>query len=201
VHLKVFDTRLSQGQLIWVLSHGEFPPLSKARRLAAEIRYLRLLRVPIEEKKRGQGHGNRLTYNFDEFVELCIAIAAMRRGMRPKDVAAFYSENRRNIRSLCRQILEEIPEGALDATMPSSTRRIVIRRADERFLRLHDRYSQTPGRYEVIGPDEAKEFEDVFGKKEVFPDGAVRKLVPLTRILIEVARLAPTAPVVRPGPV
>src|SRR5579871_2990055 len=89
MHHKVFDTALSQGQLIWVLNHGEFPPEAKFQQLAAEIRYLRALGVPFEEAKRGLGRGNRLEYDFDEFVELCIAIAALRRGLRPKEVAEY----------------------------------------------------------------------------------------------------------------
>jgi hypothetical protein len=140
-----------------------------------------------------------LTYVFDEFLEIWLAIAALRRGVRPGDTAECLKRNRRDIRSLSREVLEQLPASAVERLAEKEWRASAELRAGERYLRIHDRHSETPGKFELIGL-EAKEVEDIFGMKEVFPDGTFRPLIPLTRLLVELAQLAPRAPEIRTGP-
>jgi hypothetical protein len=69
----------------------------------------------------------------------------------------------------------------------------------EHFLRLHNRYSDTPGHYEIVVPNTATTLDDVFGLRERFADGATVVEIPLTRLVLELVYWAQQAPVIRPG--
>lgn len=193
--MKVPVLRLSAGQVLRALGLGQEPDT----RTRNEVRYLRQLGVPHQEAKVGQGRGNRLTYGYEDLIEIGVAIFAMRRGMKPKDAATVLIKQRKTFRTLFRDALEQQPERALEAEWIKSRGRSVGILAEEMFLRLHDRYSAKPGSYQLIEPDRGADLADFLGMREVLPDGGARVLVPLTRIALELTYWALQAPQVPPG--
>jgi hypothetical protein len=71
---------------------------------------------------------------------------------------------------------------------------------NEIFIRLHDRYSDSPGRIETLGLDEMKELKGFFVLAETYPGEKARTLLPLTRLALELVAWAREAPVLKPGP-
>jgi hypothetical protein len=73
-------------------------------------------------------------------------------------------------------------------------------REDDLLLRLHDRFSSTPGKFEVMRQDEIQDVEGFAGMVERFSDGGSRRLIPLTHLVQRLVRLSEEAPATRPGP-
>ncbi len=199
MNIRIPQLSLTQGQVLWALCHGEYPREAKLKQLVEQLRYLRQLGVPFNEKSRGQGRGNRVRYNFEELAELGIAVYALRRGMRPKEVAQILTAQRKDIRQQCTEAVEAQPEAGLHHDWVKSRGKSYPILGNQRFLRFHNRYSETAGMYEIIGPSEAKQLEDIFGTKETFPDGESFVLIPLARIVLPLLAWALEAPDIRPG--
>ena len=190
---------LTHGQAVWTLCLGTLPAAPQRQLVLDELRYLRQLGIPFDERTRGEGRGHRLRYHYEELVELSVALYALRRGVRPKDIRACLVRQRTQLHPLYRQALEEQPNQALEASWVKSRGQIIPCLSTQLFLRLHNRYSDTPGTFDVIGPDHAQGFGDLFGMRELFADGTPQVLVPLTRLALELVAWAREAPETKPG--
>ena len=185
--------RLSLGQLVWTLNRGR----PAGARLRNEVRYLRQLGIPHAESEAGVGRGHPIYYNFDELIEVGVALSAIRRGMSPKDAAKALTEKRKDYRQMFRNAWLQLPEEAINQEWVKSRGRVGAVLANELFLRLHDRYSAEPGTYELT--DSGRLHPDAFGMTEVFPDQETRALLPLTKLVLELVAWAREAPAVRAG--
>ncbi len=197
--LHVPTLHLSHGQLAWTLCLGAFPPAPQRQHLLAQLRYLRQLGIPFREATRGRGRGHPLAYSYEEAVEVALGLKALRRQVQPHLVKSFLLTNRTRLRRLYREALEAQPVQALDAEWVKSRGKMIAVLEHEHFLRLHNRYSETPGRYEIVIPQAAPVLEDLFGLQERLADGTTVVDLPLTRLVLELVYWARQAPEIRPG--
>jgi hypothetical protein len=144
---------LTHRQVAWAISLGR-PPDQK---LLDQIRYLRQLGIPFDDRELGTGRGNRVRYKFDHLIELGLGVAALRRSMTPKEIAAFLVGKRKELRQLYRHAYRQQPAGAFDADWVKDQGRSVPVLRPETFLRLHDRFSASPGKIERITQDEVQD--------------------------------------------
>jgi hypothetical protein len=187
---------LTHGQVLQALSRGHTPE----PRLIDQVRYLRLLGVPFRTSELGTGRGNRVQYHFEHLIELGVAVWAIERGMKPKEIAMILVERRTFLRKLYKKSFVNQPESAIDAAWVKSRGRLVPLLGDELFLRLHDRYSEKPGRIEALGLDEVESLRDFLLLAEKYPGEKARTLLPLTRLTLELVAWAREAPLLKPGP-
>jgi hypothetical protein len=167
--------------------------------LRNEVRYLRQLGVPHAEEAVGEGRGNRIFYGFDELIECGVALYAMRRGIKIADAAGLLIKERATFRRLYRNAFLTQPEEALTADWVKSRGRISSFIDEECFLRVHNRYSETPGNYELVTPGNKVAGADFFNMVEKFKDDDSRVLVPLKKLVLELVAWAKAAPEIRPG--
>src|SRR5262249_26946814 len=186
---------LSHGQVLYALARGQNPDAV----LIDQLRYLRQSGVPFDSSELGTGRGNRVSYRFKHLAELGVAVFALRRGLKPREVAGYLTKHRNELRTMYRKAFRDQPDGALTNDWVKSRGRIVPGLANEIFLRLHDRYSETPGKFEVVGPDKAADRKRLFEMVEHYPGEQARMLVPLTRLVLELVAWALEAPPTRPG--
>ena len=186
---------LSHGQVLYALTRGQ----EADEILIDQLRYLRQLGVPFDKSELGSGRGNRISYQFEHLVELGVAVFALRRGLKPREVAEYLTKHKGELRKKYRKAFRDQPEGALTNDWVKSRGRIVPGLANECFLRLHDQYANTPGKLEFIGPDKATDRDALFGMAERYPGEHARTLVPLTRLVLELVAWALEAPPTRPG--
>ncbi len=187
---------LTFGQVAWALCAGQEPdPVTIDR-----LRYLRQLGVPFA--KEGGGSGNRRTYGFDELVECAIALYALRKQYKPKPIAKMMVSERKILRSTAREKFTELPQGALDASWVKSRGKERVMLDGEVFLRVHDRFSETPGKFECIAIEDIfKSPDSMFGDEvETYANGEIRALVPLKRVMLIAVAWALEAPETRTGP-
>jgi hypothetical protein len=187
---------LTHGQVLQALSRGHTPE----PRLIDQVRYLRLLGVPFRTSELGTGRGNRVQYHFEHLIELGVAVWAIERGIKPKEIAMILVERRTFLRKLYKKSFVNQPESAIDADWVKSRGRLVPLLGDELFLRLHDRYSEKPGRIEALGLDEVESLRDFLLLAEKYPGEKARTLLPLTRLTLELVAWAREAPLLKPGP-
>jgi hypothetical protein len=187
---------LSHGQVAWALSLGK-PPEQK---LLDQMRYLRQLGIPFTRSELGMGRGNRVRYDFDHLTEVGVGVAALRRGMTPKEIAGLLVKNRKELRAIYREAYLSQPNGALEADWIKSRGKVVPLLEKERFLRLHDRYSDSPGKIERIRQEEVSDPLQLFSMVERYPGEKLRTLFPLTRLTLELVAWALEAPETRTGP-
>ena len=187
---------LTHGQAAWILSHGESP----SERTLDQLRYLRLLGVPFTTAERRRAAGNRLRYDYDHLLEAAVALFALRRGYIPKDVAIYLIKHRQDLRQSSRQVLRDLPETALHQAWVKSRGKMISVMRNEHFLRLHDRASDTPGIFELLGPQQVRCLADSFGLHERYPGEEARPLLPLTRVVLESVAWAQDVPEIKPGP-
>jgi hypothetical protein len=199
MNLAVPRLHLSHGQLVWTLCLGQFPLPPQQRHLVAQLRYLRQVDIPFREATRGRGRGNPLTYSYEEAVDVAVALKALRRNVQPHLVRTFLLNNRPVLRPLYRQALEEQPVGALETDWVKSRGSIIAVLEQEYFLRLHNRYSETPGRVELVPPGAAHRFEHVFSLQEHMADGTTVVNIPLTRLILDLVYWARRVPPIRAG--
>lgn len=188
------DFSLTHGQVAWALARGE-PPSAQ---LIDQLRYLRQLGVPFSKAEPGSGSGNRLRYGFDHLIELGVGVFGLERGMRPREIAGILVDHRAELRRCYRDTVAALPECAFEAEWVKS-RGAVVPIMNERFLRLHDRYCEQPGSFELVPGDPLAAFMQIATVTERYPGGEARTLLPLTRLVIELVAWAREAPEVKPG--
>jgi hypothetical protein len=187
---------LTHGQVLWALSRGTSPNA----RLIDQVRYLRLLGIPFRKAELGTGRGNRVRYRYEHLIELGVAVWAIERGMKPQEVAKFLVERRKFLRQLYVKAFTDQPEEAIEAEWVKSRGSLMPLLGDELFLRLHDRYSEAPGKIEMLGPREIESLSDFSLLAEKYPGEKTRTLLPLTRLTLELVAWAHEAPLLKPGP-
>ena len=167
-----------------------------------QLNYLRQLGLPFSPNERHHGRGHRLRYDYDHLMETGVGLYALRLHLKPADLTQLLVENRADMRARARQALREQPEAALHADWVRSAGAVVPVLANEMWLRLHDRYAETPGQIDVLGFDALTVPEGFtpFDLVERFHGQQIRGLVPLTRLAVQWTALALEAPVIRPGP-
>jgi hypothetical protein len=188
------DLSLTHGQVAWALARGQTP----SDPLIDQLRYLRQLGVPFSKAELGAGSGNRIRYGFDHLIELGVAVFGLERGMRPREVARMLVDHRAEFRRLFRDTLATLPEDAFTAEWVKS-RGTVVPFTNEMVLRLHDRYSDRPGSFELVPGDSFDAFRQFATVTERYPGGDLRTLLPLTRLVIELVAWAREAPEIKPG--
>jgi hypothetical protein len=171
---------------------------SPSAQLIDQLRYLRQLEVPLSKAELGGGSGNRLRYGFDHLIELGVAVFGLERGMRPREMARILVDHRAELRCCYRDTLAALPESAFEAEWVKS-RGAVVPMMNERFLRLHDRYSEWSGSFDLVPGDSLAAFLQVATITERYPGGEARTLLPLTRLVIELVAWAREAPEIKPG--
>ena len=180
--------------MAWALARGE-PP---ATLLIDQLRYLRQLGVPFSKSELGGGRGNRIRYGFDHLIELGVAVFGLERGMRPREMARILVDHRAELRRCYRDTLAALPESAFGAEWVKS-RGAVVPMMNERFMRLHDRYAERPGSFDLVPGDALAAFLQIATITERYPGGEARTLLPLTRLVIELVAWAREAPEIKPG--
>lgn len=171
------------------MARGVEPP----QVLLDQLRYLRQLGIPFEAQELGKGRGVRLTYGFYQFVELGVAYEALRRRIQPRFLIEL-AENRAQYRALYDEAYRQITK-----SLEKNEKGIPIFK-EELYLRLHDRYSETPGRIvPVISKDDglARRLGDWVEQVDGEPD---RDVIALKSLMVVLLTLARHAPVTRPGP-
>lgn len=196
--MKIPRLHLSLGQIAWAINLGEPAP----RHLLDRLNYLRQLGIPFNPDQRGAGSGNRVPYDYEDLIECGVALFALENGMKPADVSKVLVGERANSRKTYRKALKVLPEQALTDPWVKSRGKTGVLIANEVWLRLHNRYSETPGTMEVLGPadSDAPAGASIFDPVERFSDGLTFRLVPLTRLAVQWTAWALEAPEIRTGP-
>jgi hypothetical protein len=190
------DLHLTHGQVAWALSGGQ-PPTNQT---LDQLRYLRQLGIPFTKEELGVGRGNRITYTYDHLIECGVALAGLRRGLRFREVAKILIEHRDHLRKTYRRAFEEQPPLALNAEWVKSRGKIRSLLENEIFLRLHDRFSEKPGEYEIVCPQEPGAESMIGDIVERYPGGEIRPMLPLTHLVLELVAWALEAPIIKSGP-
>lgn len=196
--MKIPRLHLSLGQIAWAINLGQAAP----KHLLDRLNYLRQLGIPFTREERVAGSGNHLGYGYDDLIECGVALFALENGMKPADVSKVLVGERTRSRKNYRKALHDLPEPAMTAPWVKSRGRSVPLIDKEIWLRLHNRYSETPGVMEVLEfssadlPAGASPFDPV----ERFADGLTFRLVPLTRMAVQWTAWALEAPEIRTGP-
>lgn len=190
------DFRLTHGQVLWAINDGREPD----QVLKDQVRYLRLLGIPKRSTDEASGSGNRIRYRFHDLVELGIALTALRRRLRPKDIKAVLEAQRTDLRKEIELAWRELPEDVLEQDWVKSRGAKGVMFGDERYIRLHDRYSENWGQLDFVGFDEIGELRNLFDPVERMTDGAVLDLLPVKRLMIPWIAWALEAPETRTGP-
>ena len=170
--------------------------------LLDQLNYLRQLGVPFDADERQSGRGNRLIYRYYELVDCGVGLYAIRHGMKPIDFTRLFVEKRKLMRRSYRDALRDQPDGALSASWIRTRGKVVPVIAGEIWLRLHDRYSEVPGKIEILGTDDPNppSGSALFDFVERYPGEPTRGLVPLTRLALQWIAWALEAPETRTGP-
>ena len=196
--MKIPRLHLSLGQIAWAINLGEPAP----KHLLERLNYLRQLGIPFKRDERGAGSGNRVGYGYDDLIECGVALFALENGMKPADVSKVLVGERAHSRKTYRKALQVVPDSALSAPWVKSRGKIGALIANEIWLRLHNRYSDTPGTMEVLDPSQADPPAGAspFDPVERFADGLTFRWVPLTRLALQWTAWALEAPEIRTGP-
>lgn len=187
---------LSYGQMLWAACYGMGPD----QRTRDQLRYLRALGIPEGATGKTLGSGNQLNYGFDDLVELGLGLTALGLGMRPADIGMVLVGQRDDMRPLYREAWSQIPDAALTAPWVKSRGPMGVLIDNEYFIRLHDRYSDTPGTFELLGPNGAEDRQALFAPVERIGGQPPRRVLPLKRLMIQWVAWALEAPAIRTGP-
>jgi hypothetical protein len=187
---------LTHGQALWAIGEGIAP----SPKVKAQARYLRALGVPFKLEQEGPGRGNRVRYSFYRLLELAIAFYLLNYGHKPRDVAETIAKSRDYLGPIYGRALSEQPERAITPVWVKSRGKIIPILGKELFLRLHDRMGEQPGKFEVLGPKEAADLQEMFLLSERYPGERARRLVPLTRLALQLVAWIEEVPEIRPGP-
>lgn len=190
--LSIPHLALSHGQVLWCLAGGKEP----SPPLPDQVRYLRQLGVPFDDSEVGKGRGVRLSYGFYHLIELGVAHEGLRRRIQPRFLTMLVDE-RAGYRRLYREAYLEIaPHPHLFEGDPRS----IPMFADEFFLRLHDRYSDTPGEITVVVQPKRGSGRSAGDLVETYVGEEERDVIALKSLMLRLLSLARIAPVTRPGP-
>ena len=118
--------------------------------------------------------------------------------MRPREVARALVDHRAELRRCHRDTLAVLPESAFAAEWVKS-RGAVVPFMNETFLRLHDRYSERPGSFELVPGDSFDAFRQFAAVTERYPGSDFKTLLPITRLVLELVAWAREAPEIKPG--
>jgi len=189
---------LSFGQLAWALNRGAPPPQT----LIDQLTYLRQLGIPFSGKERRRGRGHRLHYRYEHLIECGVALYALRQHVKPADVKKVLVHHRAAMREQYRAALAEVPLAALGAPWVKSRGAERPLMPPGRWIRVHDRFADKPGTFELVGPGELEALKEfgLFSMIERYPGERVRGLVPLTELALEWTAWALVAPETKPGP-
>jgi hypothetical protein len=189
---------LSLGQVAWAINLGR-PP---AKPMLNQLNYLRQLGIPMAVTGRGAGRGNRVRYGFYDLIEAGLALYAVQHGLKPVDLKKLFIDQREAMREDYRQALKSQPESRLQEPWVKQRGIAGPVFADERWLRLHDRYADKPGTYDFVGLEALQSDSGLqpFDLAETYPGEAPRGLVPLTRLMLRWIAWALEAPEVKTGP-
>lgn len=195
--MKIPPLQLSLGQVAWALSFGQPPTKHTLDRLT----YLRQLGIPMSREDHQPGRGNRILYGYEDMVECGVALFALHEGMKPADVSKVLVGEREGMRRAYRDALADLPENALSADWVKSRGKRGAISLDLFFLRLHDRYSDKPGTFDLVKPGDVDvpEGAELFDPIERFADHQTRRFVPLRRLALQWTAWALEAPDIRPG--
>ena len=165
-----------------------------------QLRYLRHIGVPFSEAEQGGGRGYHLHYGYVHLVECGLALFAIRRGMVPREAAKYLISGRKSLRPLYRKAFRELPDNALgwDWVKSEGARGAILGSGYD--LRMHNRYSQTPGKIEVVILPDPKTGAWPGDLRERFADDEFLLLVPLSRLVLEWTAWALEAPELKRGP-
>ena len=196
--MRIPHFQLSIGQVAWAINLGQKP----SQVMLDQFNYLRQRGVPFSKEDLSAGSGNRILMNYDELIESGVALAAIDNGMKAGAVSKTLVGERSDLRKLYRQALRDQPEAALTASWVKSRGREIPLLGNELHLRLHDRYSETPGKIEVLesGAADAPQGALPFDMVERYPGYATHRLLPLTRLALQWVAWALEAPEIKPGP-
>ena len=190
------DLQLSYGQLLWATNYGREPD----RIMKDQVRYLRLLDIPMAAAKRASGSGTRIPYDFFDLMELGLAVTALNLGFRPREISAGLVRNRAKMRLHYVDAWTEIPEPVLHDPWVKSRGRIKPMFGEELFVRLHNRRSENFGQIDFVSEAEATDDMPILEPIERFETGQPRRLIPLKRLMIQWVVWAQEAPATKPGP-
>lgn len=187
---------LTHGQVAWAICDGQ----PSDQKTTDQLRYLRQLGVPFAESEMGKGRGFRLTYRFDQLIECGVAIWAMRRGVRPRQAAAFLVADRATLRKLYRKALHDQPDGAMGQPWIKSHGKFVPTLANDNFILLHKDYLDGSAKIDFMSMEEIVMFNAAFGDMVARRGHDVQPLVPLGRLVLKLVTWALEAPELRTGP-
>jgi hypothetical protein len=119
--------------------------------------------------------------------------------MRPREIARILVDHRGEFRRLYRDTAAALPEDAFAAEWVRS-RGAMVPLIEETFLRLHDRYSERPGSFELVPGDSFDPFRQFAAVTERYPGSDFKTVLPLTRLVTELVAWAREAPEIKPGP-
>jgi hypothetical protein len=186
---------LSHGQVIWLLTElGLRRGVSKST-FNHYVKSLRRLGIPFGRRKGESQRGPSVTYNFEDLMELTVALLLRVYGTLPDVVTNGLRRFRGDLRPIYRQAyldsLKKVYPAARVSTL--SGERLTVQGL---FLDLNIRYSA--GQAIQFGPPQAlSPFEamSVFAQSEI----AARSYLPLNisavaQMIAEQTRLAPTIP-------
>ena len=182
---------LSHGQVLWCLAGGREPPQA----LRDQVRYLRQLGIPFEESEQGLGRGVRLSYGYFHFIEIGVAFEALRQAVPPR-LLKMLVDDRTRYRNLYEFAYSELePHPSLFEGDPRSRSMM----GDELLIRLHDRYSESPGKIALSGDvsGAGRKLGDLVESVKGDEDLVV---IPLKSLVLHLVGLAKIAPATRPGP-
>lgn len=183
---------LSHGQVLWCLAGGKEP----SPPLPHQVRYLRQLGIPFNESEMGRGRGIRLSYGFYHLVELGVAHEGIRRRIQPRFLTMLVDERVEYRRVYRDAYLELVKDPAVFERDPRSRPLF----ENEFLLRLHDRYSDTPGEITVVTRPSAGSGATLGDLVESYEGEEDRVVIALKPLIVRLMRLAKIAPVTRPGP-
>ena len=186
---------LSHGQVIWLLTELGLRRGVRKSTFNHYVKSLRRLGIPFDRRKGGSERGPEATYNFDDVMELTVALLLRVYGTLPDVVTNGLRRFRSDLRPIYRQAyLDSLKRvySAARVTTPNGERLTV----QGLFLDLNIRYSA--GQAIQFGPPKAlSPFEamSVFAHSEI----AARSYLPLNitavaAMIAEQTRVAPTIP-------
>jgi hypothetical protein len=150
---KIPALALTHGQTIWLMTELGLHHGVSIRTFNYYIKSLRKLGIPFEKGKgQSQGHHRHVTYDFEELMELTIALLLRVYGTLPDAVVGGLRGFREKLCPIYRQAYAELVMHRQGRARVTAPRRICLT-VDGLFLDLNIRYSA--GRMLEFGPPKA----------------------------------------------